>query len=105
MSGTPATVALRAAGIPFTEHSYRHDPGSAAYGAEAAEALGVDPDRVFKTLLVDVDGRLVVGIVPVRTKTGIEASISEKATGMPITRNTVTVISAHNGMASPSLTR
>lgn len=73
MSGTPATVALRAAGIPFTEHSYRHDPGSTAYGAEAAEALGVDPDRVFKTLLVDVDGRLVVGIVPVGGRLDLKA--------------------------------
>ncbi|KQQ10880.1 Cys-tRNA(Pro) deacylase [Rathayibacter sp. Leaf296] len=63
--GTPATVALVAAGIPFTPHEYRHDPGTTGYGAEAAEALGVEPDRVFKTLLTDVDGELVVGIVPV----------------------------------------
>ncbi|KQQ19891.1 hypothetical protein ASF48_13365 [Rathayibacter sp. Leaf299] len=63
--GTPATVALVAAGIPFTPREYRHDPGTSGYGAEAAEALGVEPDRVFKTLLADVDGELVVGIVPV----------------------------------------
>lgn len=68
MSGTPATVALRAAGIPFTEHAYAHDPATTSFGLEAATALGLEPDRVFKTLLADVDGRLVVGIVPVTGK-------------------------------------
>jgi Cys-tRNA(Pro)/Cys-tRNA(Cys) deacylase len=68
MSGTPATVALRAAGIPFTEHAYAHDAANTNFGLEAASALGLDPDRVFKTLLADVDGRLVVGIVPVTGK-------------------------------------
>jgi Cys-tRNA(Pro)/Cys-tRNA(Cys) deacylase len=68
VSGTPATVALRAAGVAFTEHSYSHDPATTSYGLEAAEALGLEPDRVFKTLLADVDGRLVVGIVPVTGK-------------------------------------
>ena len=65
---TPATVALRGAGIPFTEHAYTHDPANTNFGLEAATALGLDPDRVFKTLLADVDGRLVVGIVPVTGK-------------------------------------
>jgi Cys-tRNA(Pro)/Cys-tRNA(Cys) deacylase len=65
---TPATVALRAAGIPFTEHAYTHDPANTNFGLEAATALGLDADRVFKTLLADVDGRLVVGIVPVTGK-------------------------------------
>lgn len=68
MSGTPATVALRAAGIAFTEHAYVHDPAVTNYGLEAATVLGVDPDRVFKTLLADIDGALVVGIVPVTGK-------------------------------------
>lgn len=68
MSGTPATVALRASGIPFTEHAYAHDPANTNFGLEAATALGLEPDRVFKTLLTDVDGRLVVGIVPVTGK-------------------------------------
>lgn len=63
--GTPATVALVAAGIPFTAHTYAHDPATTNYGLEAATALGLDPDRVFKTLLAEADGRLVVGIVPV----------------------------------------
>jgi Cys-tRNA(Pro)/Cys-tRNA(Cys) deacylase len=68
LTATPATVALRAAGIPFTEHAYEHDPANTNFGLEAADALGLDADRVFKTLLADVDGGLVVGIVPVTGK-------------------------------------
>ena len=49
------------AGVAFTLHEYDHDPRAASYGLEAAEALGVDPARVFKTLLATVDGALVVG--------------------------------------------
>lgn len=64
-AGTPATVALARAGVRFTTHTYDHDPAAASFGLEAADALGLDPDRVLKTLLADVDGRLVVGIVPV----------------------------------------
>ena len=64
-AGTPATVALSAAGIPFTAHPYEHDPAAPSFGLEAAEALGVEPDRVFKTLLADTDLGLVVGVVPV----------------------------------------
>ena len=63
--GTPATVALTAAGVDFTVHAYEHDPSHPSYGEEAAEAMGVSPDRVFKTLVADVDGSLVVAVVPV----------------------------------------
>lgn len=66
-------MALRAAGIPFTEHAYAHDLAVTDFGREAAEALGVEPDRVFKTLLADVDGRLVVGIVPVTGRLDLKA--------------------------------
>ena len=55
--GTPAIVAAERAGIAFTVHEYAHDPKAASYGLEAAEKLGVDPARVFKTLVADVDGR------------------------------------------------
>ena len=65
LGGTPATVALARAGIDFTLHPYEHDLRATSYGLEAAAALGVLPERVFKTLLAEVDGRLVVGIVPV----------------------------------------
>ena len=71
--GTPATVALTAAGIAFEVRSYEHDPRAASYGTEAAEALGVDPARVFKTLLASLDGKLVVGIVPVTGQLDLKA--------------------------------
>jgi len=85
VSGTPATVALRAAGIPFVEHAYAHDPANTNFGLEAADALGLEPDRVFKTLLADVDGRLVVGIVPVTGKLdlkGLAAAVGGKRAAM-----------------------
>jgi Cys-tRNA(Pro)/Cys-tRNA(Cys) deacylase len=63
--GTPATAALTAAGVAFTLHEYAHDPRAESYGLEAAEALGLDPAQVFKTLVADLDGALVVAVVPV----------------------------------------
>lgn len=64
--GTPAVAALEAAGVAFTAHTYVHDDRSdLGYGLEAAQALGVEPDRVLKTLLAAVDGRLTVAVVPV----------------------------------------
>ncbi|MGR0317996.1 Cys-tRNA(Pro) deacylase [Agromyces sp. ZXT2-3] len=72
-AGTPATVALARAGIPFTAHPYEHDPRAAAYGLEAAEKLGIEPERVFKTLLANVDGALAVGIVPVAEQLDLKA--------------------------------
>ncbi len=71
--GTPATVALTAAGVAFEVRSYEHDPRAASYGTEAAEALGVDPGRVFKTLLASLDAKLVVGIVPVTGQLDLKA--------------------------------
>ena len=70
---TPATAALTRAGVAFTEHTYAHDPGAASYGLEAAAALGLAPAQVFKTLMVSVDGRLVVGIVPVSGQLDLKA--------------------------------
>jgi Cys-tRNA(Pro)/Cys-tRNA(Cys) deacylase len=73
--GTPAIAALAAAGVDFVVHEFHHDPAGRNYGIEAAEALGVEHDRVFKTLLANAhglatahgaaDGATVVGIVPV----------------------------------------
>lgn len=61
---TPATAALEAAGVAHTLHPYTA-PGTGAYGTEAAEALALDPQRVFKTLVAEVDGTPVLGMVPV----------------------------------------
>ncbi|WP_393099327.1 Cys-tRNA(Pro) deacylase [Streptomyces sp. LN325] len=71
--GTPATVALTAAGVAYTVHAYEHDPAHPSYGEEAAEAMGVSPDRVFKTLVADVDGALVVAVVPVAGSLDLKA--------------------------------
>ena len=71
--GTPATVALVAAGIAFTPHAYEHDPATTGFGLEAASALRLDPGQVFKTLMVDLDGALVVAIVPVAGKLDLKA--------------------------------
>ena len=87
--GTPATVALTRAGIGFTLHEYDHDPRATSYGLEAADALGLDPARVLKTLMATVDGRLTVAVVPVagqldlkalaRAVGGSRAAMAEKA--------------------------
>ena len=71
--GTPATVALTAAGVPYEIHAYDHDPTHPSYGEEAAEAMGVSPDRVFKTLVADVDGALTVAVVPVAGQLDLKA--------------------------------
>lgn len=72
-AGTPAVTTLTEAEIAHTLHPYEHDPRSTNYGLEAAEALGVDPTSVFKTLLADVDGALVVGVVPVTGQLDLKA--------------------------------
>ncbi|MWA10526.1 Cys-tRNA(Pro) deacylase [Streptomyces sp. BA2] len=71
--GTPATVALTAAGAGYTVHAYEHDPAHPSYGEEAAQAMGVSPDRVFKTLVAEVDGELTVAVVPVAGTLNLKA--------------------------------
>ena len=61
---TPATRAAIRAGVRFAVHEYQHDPSTESYALEAAGALGVDPARVFKTLVVTLRDRLAVCIVP-----------------------------------------
>jgi len=64
-TGTPATVLLTAQRVAHTLHPYDVSPDAPNYGALVARALGVAPERVFKTLVAQVDGELVVGVVPV----------------------------------------
>jgi Cys-tRNA(Pro)/Cys-tRNA(Cys) deacylase len=88
---TPAIVAAERAGIPFRVHEYPHDPRAPSYGLEAAEKLGFDAKRVFKTLVADVDGTLTVAVVPVEAQLDLralgkrarlaEAKAAERATG------------------------
>ena len=80
--GTPATVALARAGVEHRLHEYDHDPAAPAYGLEAAEKLGADPARVFKTPVAEVAGvrgvpegesRLVVAVIPVAASLSLKA--------------------------------
>jgi Cys-tRNA(Pro)/Cys-tRNA(Cys) deacylase len=71
--GTPATTLLAKQGITHTVHSYHHDPRRGSYGLEAAEALSLEPARVFKTLVAQVDGTLTVGVVPVTSQLDLKA--------------------------------
>jgi Cys-tRNA(Pro)/Cys-tRNA(Cys) deacylase len=66
-------MALARAGIAFTVHEYAHDRRHESYGLEASQALGVSPDRMFKTLVAEVDGALVVGVVPVQGQLDLKA--------------------------------
>ncbi|WP_283133557.1 Cys-tRNA(Pro) deacylase [Rhizohabitans arisaemae] len=71
--GTPATVALTKAKSTFTLHPYEHDAGASNYGDEAAAALGVPREQIFKTLVAAVDGALAVAVVPVAGKLDLKA--------------------------------
>jgi Cys-tRNA(Pro)/Cys-tRNA(Cys) deacylase len=78
--GTRALDALRRAKVAYTAHEYearephgRDRDARRSYGDEAASALGVDPERIHKTLVASVDGRLVVAVVPVAAELDLKA--------------------------------
>jgi Cys-tRNA(Pro)/Cys-tRNA(Cys) deacylase len=68
MAPTPAVAAVERARIRHALHAYEHDDDAETYGLEAAEKLGADPARVLKTLVVSLDGRLALALVPVSTQ-------------------------------------
>jgi len=72
-AATPAVAVLDRDGAAYTLHPYHHAPGSDSYGDEAATALGLDPSRIFKTLIAAVDGQLVCAVVPVAGKLNLKA--------------------------------
>lgn len=74
--GTPAVDALMSAGVDFTVITYDHDPAERHFGEETVDRLGLDPARVFKTLIVDTGtGRppLAVAVVPVAGQLDLKA--------------------------------
>lgn len=72
---TPAIELAKRSGIDFTIHQYVHDPKHPSYGEEAAQKLGIDPARVFKTLVICLDARrLAVAVVPVAAKLDLKAA-------------------------------
>jgi Cys-tRNA(Pro)/Cys-tRNA(Cys) deacylase len=73
-TGTPATALLARQNVSHTLHPYSHDPRADSYGEEAATALGVDPGRLFKTLIASIDGRrLVCAVVPASGRLDLKA--------------------------------
>ncbi len=74
--GTPATVALTKAGVAFTLHEYDYDPNAERIGMQAAEALGVSPARLLKTLMAKAGGTIVCVLVP----SDLEVSLKKLAT-------------------------
>jgi Cys-tRNA(Pro)/Cys-tRNA(Cys) deacylase len=71
---TPAIDTLKRLGIPHQVHAYAHEPGTTGYGQEAADKLGINPDHVFKTLVVSIDGKtLAVAVVPVSRQLSLKA--------------------------------
>lgn len=71
--GTPATLAASRAKVEFTLHAYEAGHTAGSYGEAAADALGVPRDRVFKTLLAEVDGALAVAVIPVSASLDLKA--------------------------------
>lgn len=71
--GTPATLALERLGIEAKLHVYDFDPGDLGIGEQAASALGIEPARLFKTLMVKVDTeRPAIAITPVAAETKLK---------------------------------
>src|SRR5690554_7948295 len=73
---TPAIKLAKKSGIIFKLHEYHHDPAAQSYGEEAANALGIDPAQVFKTLLVSLNGQpsnLAVAVIPVSHQLSLKA--------------------------------
>lgn len=63
-NSTPATLALEKAGVAFALHEYEYDPNAPRIGMQAAEALGVSPQRLLKTLMARAGGAVVCVLVP-----------------------------------------
>jgi Cys-tRNA(Pro)/Cys-tRNA(Cys) deacylase len=72
-AATAATIELTRLGVAFTMHPYAHDPAERSFGDEAARALGLSPDEVFKTLVVMVDDAPTVAVLPVSARLDMKA--------------------------------
>ena len=82
---TPATLALSTAGVAFPLFPYDYDPDAPRVGLQAAEALGKDPEQVFKTLMAEVDGKPVCVVVPSDCEVSMKklaATFAGKSAGM-----------------------
>lgn len=77
---TPAINAAKKAKIKYEIHEYAHDPSAGSYGLEAADKLGVAPERVFKTLVAGSGRDMVVAILPVTMQ--LDLKLLAKAVGV-----------------------
>ena len=100
MARTPAIAAAERAGVAFT-HEYQSDPGAPSYGLEAAGELGVDPVRVFKTLVVEIDGKPLVAIVSGEADLDLRALGKRGGCRALEIRNVSQGDSCHNGGGAP----
>lgn len=72
---TPAIKLLSRQKIPHIVHTYEHDPDHGAYGMEAAEKLGFNPEKVFKTLIIELDSnKLACAIIPVAQSLNLKSA-------------------------------
>lgn len=77
---TPAIDLAKQQGIHYRLHQYQHDAAAASYGLEAAEKLALPPERVFKTLVVQLDAKqLAVAVLPVNQQ--LNMKLMAKALG------------------------
>jgi len=101
---TRATAALTKLGVTFATHSYDYDPDASRIGLQAAEALGVEPHRVLKTLMAAVDGRPVCVVVPSDREVSMKklaAAFNGKAASMMRPADAERITGYHVGGISP----
>ena len=101
---TRATQSLEKLGVKFALHSYAYDPDAASIGLQAAEALGVPPERVLKTLMAEVDGKPVCAVVPSDREVSMKklaAAFGGKAASMMRPANAERLTGYHVGGISP----
>jgi Cys-tRNA(Pro)/Cys-tRNA(Cys) deacylase len=101
---TRATLALQKAGVSFTIHSYEYDPNAERIGLQAAEAIGVDPNSVFKTLMVLVDGKPACVILPSDREVNLKklaSALGGKAAQMMKPADAERITGYHVGGISP----
>src|SRR5882724_12932943 len=101
---TRATQALEKLGVRFTLHAYDYDPEAESIGLQAAEALGVEPQRMLKTLMAEVDGKPVCAVVPSDREVSMKklaAAFGAKAASMMRPAEAERLTGYHVGGISP----
>src|SRR5712671_402282 len=101
---TPATLALRKLGFAFRLHTYVYDSDADYIGLQAAEALGVEPSRMLKTLMAEVDGQPVCVVVPSDCEVSMKklaAAFGSKAANMMRPADAERLTGYHVGGISP----